>query len=118
MKKTKLLTLTACILMITAGIVYAADRPLHVIGDEDLILSSTAQHLPDIPTECDGAMISIQGDDVRFKLSDTVEADNGAILNEGDILILDSISQIIGFNVILDSGSSSATAYVTYFGKR
>ena len=114
MKKKRVLILTCCILLIT-GIAYA--RSLHVISDVDMVLSSTAQVLSP-PAECHGAQVCIQGDDVRFKLFGTAEANNGPIMDEGDCYNLNSISQVRNFSVILDSASSSATAYVVYFGKR
>ena len=94
-----------------------ADSKMKVLGQADLIVSSSSQSLPSIPALAQKAIIGIQGGAVRWKGYGTApERNNGAYLGSGDYVILDTPDQIVKFRVILDTGSSAATAYVVYEG--
>lgn len=111
MKKIVLTVL--CFFLLTC---FAWADQYYRLSHGDVVVSSTAQGIS-FPSSGSvrKAYISIQGDNCRWKLG-TPEANNGAVLNEGDLLILDSADELRYFQVILDSASSAATAYYITVG--
>lgn len=94
---------------------------LRVIGDEDLILSSTssASGFATIPNMAESMLIAIQGDSIRWKAFNTdPESNNGGILDEGDYYLIDTPYEIQKWKGILKSGGSAATAHGIYYGRQ
>jgi hypothetical protein len=94
-----------------------AEYKPNVVGEQDITVSGVTVYTLTKPASAVSALITVQGDDVRWKgyTTDPV-ALSGALLDEGDYLLLDSPSQIENFGVILKSGGSGATVYVIYYG--
>ena len=95
----------------------SADSKMKVLGQVDLIVTSTSKSLFSIPAATQKAIIGIQGGAVRWKgYGAAPERNNGAYLGSGDYIILNNRSEVDNFRVILDTGASAATAYVLYEG--
>jgi len=112
----KVLMLMGCLLLLY-GIAWADYKP-EVLGDEDITMSGTTVYtLTASSDSVVGALITVQGDTIRWKgWATDPTAGNGAILKESDYLWLDSRYQIDNFGAILSSGSSGATLYIIYYG--
>jgi len=114
----KVLMLMGCLLLLY-GTAWADYKP-EVLGDEDIAMSGTTVYtLTPSSTEIVQALITVQGDSIRWKGYTTNPVpNNGAILDEGDSLYLDSRYQINNFRAILKSGGSGATLYIIYYGPK
>ena len=101
-------------LLMIAGSVWAG--PDYVLSDEDLVVTSSAQGFASIPADVKAALISIQGDSIRWKAYTDPEANNGSILDEGDYYFISNPDVLRQWKAILKTGGSAATAYVIYLG--
>ncbi len=112
--KKYIITILLCLLVVgTAG----ADSKMKVLGQADLLVTSTSKSLPSIPALAQKAIIGIQGGAARWKGYGTApERNNGAYLGSGDYIILDTHDEIVKFRIILDTGSSDVTAYIVFEG--
>lgn len=119
-KKTiiKILALTILIAILGMGLTRTYNR-LRVIGEENLIITSTAtaSGLADIPKNAESALIGIQGDSVRWMAFNTdPESNNGPILDNGDYYLIDTPYELSKWKAILSAGGSAATVYALYYG--
>ncbi|KKM64488.1 hypothetical protein LCGC14_1500790 [marine sediment metagenome] len=117
MKKLSISVLFPILIVLSLVGKVSADSKMKVLGQVDLLVTSSSKSLPSIPALATKATIGIQGGAVRWKgYSTAPERNNGAYLGSGDYVILDTRSKIDNFRVILDTGSSAVTAYVVYEG--
>ena len=115
MKRIFVMGLAALFLCLSS--VAQADNKPKVLGDEDIVVSGTTVYTLTATSGSISALVSIQGDAVRWKASSTdPTATNGALLYNGDYLFLTSPYEISGFSAILSSGGSGTTLYVIYYG--
>jgi len=105
------------VLFLCLSSVVQADYKPKVLGDEDIVVSGTTVYTLTATSGSVSAIITIQGDAVRWKAYSTDPAiTNGALLYNGDYLFLTSPYEISGFSAILSSGGSGATIYAIYYG--
>jgi len=102
--------------MIPSAKAAAYDGRLTILADEDLVIgTTTTQIMSAVSPLAVMAAIFLQGDTARFKLYSLAERNNGAVLDEGDLIFLDEADEVKYFNTVLDEGSSAATAYVVLY---
>jgi len=105
------------VLFLCLSSVVQADNKPRVLGDEDIVVSGTTVYTLTPTSGAVSALITIQGDPVRWKGHTTdPETTNGALLYSGDYLFLDSPYQLSNFGAIMSSGGSGVTIYVIYYG--
>lgn len=120
MKKFRLIIPVVCLifalLFLVPSLILAGQ--FHVIGDQVLTVSTSAQALtPTSGTE--RGLVCIQGDDVLWRAYTTDPTSTiGAILGDGDCLVLESPDEVRRVKFILRSTSSAATIYVIYEAMR
>jgi hypothetical protein len=80
---------------------------------EDITVSSTAINLTTIPTTAIRAVITVEGDNVRFKTDGNAPSSTvGHLLTSGDVLILESAADLAAAQFIRET--TDATLRVTY----
>ena len=98
--------------------VYDPSVKFEILDQEDLVVGSGVTNFQSgVSNQAQRQVIFFQGDQVRFKFGSPTR-DNGAVANEGDMLILDQESMIQSFEAVVDAAGSGATLYTVYLKRK
>lgn len=106
------------LLTITILLLIAATASAGVIQDGAITVSATAQGFADvaaIPNDVNGALLMVEGDDVRIGFKTTPTAAIGAVMADGDALKIGNGHDVSAFRVILKTGSTTTKVWYMIF---
>lgn len=106
------------LLTITILLLIAATASADVIQDGAITVSAAAQGFKDVaavPGAANGALLRVEGDDVRISFKTTPTASVGPILSDGDSLAIGNNHDVNSFRVILKTGSTTTKIWYMIF---
>lgn len=106
----------ACLILTI--LLMAATSYAGVIQDGSITVSAAAQGFADvaaIPNNANGALLRVEGDDVRIGFKTTPTAAIGAVLSDGDSLSIGNGHDVNSFRVILKTGSTTTKVWYMIF---
>ncbi len=91
-------------------------QELQCVGFEEITVTGAAQALT-VPTRAMEAICQVQGDQVRIRVDGTAPtATVGLVLDDVDVVTVRGVTDLANFQIILNSGASTAKLACQYFG--